>query len=262
MIEEITLTSIGQLIEFSSQNTIGKYPIMNFTYRGQKVATYKLASSLKRSSNSNLEYIENRTLNNFKKYGQNFNSELCDSVWKNMIIAQHHGLPTRLLDFSVSPLVALYFALTDVDTNDTAAVWAISHVKLHDLLPHKYKEMLRKHMGRSFTVDMLNELKLTISEYNRDMGNSSILFIEPPSIDQRIINQFSHFALIPNALDPMDDFLQQLTIPGVTYKFLIPPSKKRVFRQQLDTMNITERTLFPGLDGIASYLARRYRDNF
>lgn len=262
MIEERTLKTIGDLIEFSTQNMIGKYPIMNFTFRGHKRADYKLISSLQRCCSFEKEYIENRTLTNFRKYGESFSPQLNESIWKNMIIAQHHGLPTRLLDFSISPLVALYFALDDIHSNDTAAIWAISHVKLNQLLPQDYKDILNKRMGRSFTVEALNEMRISISDYNRDMGNSSLLFIEPPSIDQRIINQFSHFALVPDCIDPLDDFLDKIKIPNVAYKFLILPQNKIIFKRQLDTLNITERTLFPGLDGIASYLSRRYKENY
>lgn len=262
MIEEVVLKTIGDLIEFTTQNNFGKYPIMNFTFRGQKKADYKLTSGIHRYCESDKEYIENRTLANFRKYGQSFNPQLCNSVWANMIIAQHHGLPTRLLDFSISPLVALYFALGDIYSDDTVAIWAISHVKLNQLLPQEYKKTLNRCMGRSFTIEALDEMKISISDYNKHMGNSSLLFIEPPSIDQRIINQFSHFALMPDQLDPLNEFLEKITIPKVAYKFLILPQYKRMFKQQLDTLNITERTLFPGLDGIASYLARRYRNNF
>lgn len=262
MIEEIKLDSLAKLFDFIVQNPIGKHPIMNFTYRGQNKADYKLSSCLRRSFCSEYEHNEKRLLINFQKYGQSIEPHLCDSVWHNMIIAQHHGIPTRLLDFSVSPLVALHFALTDINSNDDAALWAISHVKLHNILPIRYKKLLKENMGRSFTAEMLEELKISIFEYNRDMGNSSLLFLEPPSIDARIVNQFSHFALIPDMLDPLDDYLMQLSIPHIAYKFIIPSKNKRVFRQQLDTVNITERTLFPGLDGIASYLSRRYRESF
>jgi hypothetical protein len=88
------------------------------------------------------------------------------------------------------------------------------------------------------------------------MGDKSIVFLEPPSIDARIVNQFSHFAIIPDALDPMDKFLNDL--PFVVYKFIIPPNKIEFFRDQLDASNITERVLFPGLDGLSTYLKRRY----
>lgn len=258
MIEEKYLNSIGELIEFTTLNPIGKHPIMNFTFRGQTKEEYELRTCLKRSFINDIDYNEKRLLINFKKYGQSIEPQLCNSIWKSMFIAQHHGIPTRLLDFSVSPLVALHFALTDVNSDNIAAVWAISHVKLHDLLPDKYKTLLKNSGGRSFTIEMLEQLDLSLSEYNKDMGSSSLLFIEPPSVDNRIINQFSHFALVPDMLDPMDEFLKNIKIPNVAYKFLISPKNKKVFRHQLDTMNITERTLFPGLDGIASYLTRRY----
>ena len=105
---------------------------------------------------------------------------------------------------------------------------------------------------------MLEELNITIDDYDRDMANTSILFLEPPSIDDRIVNQFSHFALLPSALDPMDKFLDNLSNEKAVYKFVIPANRITLFREQLDAMNITERVLFPGLDGLATYLKRRY----
>ena len=176
-----------------------------------------------------------------------------------MVIAQHHGIPTRCLDFSLSPLIALHFSLTENTKGDNAAVWAINHGLLHkNLLPRKYKCILDKYEAVSFTVDMLEELKISIDDYNQDMSGKSIIFLEPPSIDLRIINQFSHFAVIPDALDPLDSFLDKLSFEDAVYKFIIPNDKIDFFRRQLDYMNITERILFPGLDGISSYLKRRY----
>ena len=106
---------------------------------------------------------------------------------------------------------------------------------------------------------MLEEMHITINKYNQDMQNKSIIFLEPPSVDLRIINQFSHFAVIPDMLDPLDNFLDNLELDGAVYKFIIPYDKINYFRRQLDYINITERILFPGLDGVASYLKRRYK---
>lgn len=264
MIETVELNSIGQLIDFPFN--VGKideiHPKrMNYTFRGQKSENFSLISSLRRNSNDNINYIEKRLLNNFRKYSQLTEPKVCNSTWENMIIAQHHGIPTRCLDFSISPVVALHFALTDNIVGENAVVYAINHGLLHkNLLPPKYKNILDKYDAVSFTVEMLDELNISIYDYNQDMTDKSILFLEPPSIDSRIVNQFSHFAIIPDMLDPLDDFLLSLDIEKAVYKFIIPSDKINYFRRQLDYMNVTERILFPGLDGISSYLKRRYTD--
>lgn len=121
--------------------------------------------------------------------------------------------------------------------------------------------MLNEENATSFTIEMLKKLELTIDKYNSDMNGSSLVFLEPPAIDIRIVNQFSHLAILPNGLDPFDKFLANLDIEHVAYKFIIPEDKIQYFRKQLDRMNITERVLFSGLDGLASYLKRRYQYN-
>ena len=140
MIEIKTINSIGDLIDFAF--TEGKRDLtyrkrINYTFRGQRSTKYELKSSLKRNSGNKYEYVEIRLLNNFRKYGQIIDPKVCDSIWKNMIISQHHGIPTRLLDFSLSPLVALHFATCDAYTgdNEDAVVWAVNHGMLHKLLP-------------------------------------------------------------------------------------------------------------------------------
>ena len=260
------LTSIGELIEFPFLEGLqdNLHPNrMSYTFRGQPNDKFELKSSIRRYSGDNYIYCESRLLNNFKKYGQLVEPMLCESVWHNMIIAQHYGIPTRCLDFSISPVVALYFALTNNFEEQNAVVWAINHSALHKkLLPKKYIDILDKYNAVSFTVEMLNEMNLSIMNYNDDMKNNSIVFLEPPSIDQRIINQFSHFAVIPDELDPLDEFLDNIDIDKTVYKFIIPHEKIVKFRKQLDYMNINERILFPGLDGTANYLKRRYQEKY
>ncbi|MCI8346977.1 MAG: FRG domain-containing protein [Bacilli bacterium] len=262
MIKVIELNSIGELIDFPFVEGIKdkkNFRRMSYTFRGQKSEKYSLTSGLRRTSQKDFNYLERRLLNNFKKYGQIIEDKICRSIWENMIIAQHHGIPTRCLDFSLSPIVALHFALTENSYGENAVVWAINHGFIHrNLLPGRYKKILEYNEAVSFTVDMLEELNISINDYNQDMENKSFIFLEPPSIDNRIVNQFSHLAIIPDALDPLDDFLSGIPFEKIVYKFIIPYDKIDLFRKQLDYMNITERTLFPGLDGLASYLKRRY----
>lgn len=248
----IELKSIGQYIDSIYESDMYK----NYIYRGQKNKDYSLTSSLKRNYGTNFLYAEIRLLENFKKYGLTSEYYMNRTIWEDMILAQHHGLPTRLLDFTSSPLVALHFALTDNILKEDAAVWCIDINKIHtDLLPRNYKKILEEHKAYSFTVEMLEEMNLTLKKYNQDMKDKSLIFIEPPSSDIRIVNQNSIFAVLPNALDPLDNFVNSKT---VVYKFVIPYDKIISFREQLDSMNITEGTMFPGLDGLSNYLKRRY----
>lgn len=248
----IKLDSIGQYIDCIYESDMYK----NYVYRGQRNKDYRLESSLKRNCGAEYMYTEIRLLENFKKYGLSSGQYMDRTIWEDMILAQHHGLPTRLLDFTSSPLVALHFALTDNDLSEDAAVWGIDVNKIHtDLLPRDYKNVLVEHKAYSYTVEMLKEMNLTLKKYDQDMKDECLIFLEPPSSDIRIVNQKSILAILPDALDPLDDFVDHKT---VVYKFVIPNDKISSFREQLDFMNITERTMFPGLDGLSSYLKRRY----
>ena len=91
-------------------------------------------------------------------------------------------------------------------------------------------------------------------------GERYALFYEPPSIDGRIVNQYALFSLMS---DPLMDFDKWLEIkkrgnPSLYTKIVIPKSLKWKIRNFLDQSNITERMLFPGLDGLADWLKRHY----
>ena len=259
MVKTFTINSIGQFIDhIFNLREINYINGSGYIFRGIRSDKYELSSSLYRNCGGRYKYTEKRLLQNFKKYALSIEPRICDSVWTNMVIAQHYGIPTRLLDFSDSPLVALHFALTDNEGTD-AAVWAVNLSKIHtELLPQKYKIILKKYDAFSLTIDMLKEMEVTIDDYNRDMCDKHFLVIEPPSYNTRIINQDSLLAILPDALDPLDNFFNSVSYEDIAIKYIIPKDKIRLFRVQLDEMNITERTLFNDLDGVAKYLKRKY----
>jgi hypothetical protein len=83
-----------------------------------------------------------------------------------------------------------------------------------------------------------------------------VAFFEPPSIDDRIVNQFAMFSIMPDARSIMEDLLNTETDLG--HRLIIPASLKWEIRDKLDQANITERVMFPGLDGLSQWQKRYY----
>lgn len=177
-----------------------------------------------------------------------------------MTIGQHHGLPTRLLDWTHSTLVALHFATTegnmdDLDKKD-CAVWRIDAREINKKLPQVYRDSLDSKHTFVYYVNHLNSIVKDISKYDDDMGDKSFVVVEPPSIDQRIVNQYSFFTVMPNGIKDIEKFLDENTENTVKYE--IDKSLKWDIRDILDQLNMNERMIYPGKDGIAKWLARHY----
>lgn len=232
----------------------------NFLYRGVPNIEYKLETSLKRNCKNKQIELENNILRNFTKYAATEEPELKDSVWRQMIIGQHHGLPTRLLDWTYSPLIGLHFATSGEDLNNMdkhdGVLWQIDIGELNSLLPNKYEEQLKNNDAYLFTLDMMKGIADDIDTYDKDMQDKSMVLIEPPSIDQRIINQYSYFAVIPSEIKNIEDFLEKET--NKTVKYILNKDLRWEIRDMLDTMNIHERIVYPGLDGLSAWLKRHY----
>ena len=103
---------------------------------------------------------------------------------------------------------------------------------------------------------MLNKVVQGLEDYDDDMKNNSMILLEPPSIDQRIINQYSYFSVIPKEISNIESFLNLKT--ENTIKYVIDKSLKWRIRDMLDQLNINERIIYPGLDGLSSWIKRHY----
>ena len=91
----------------------------------------------------------------------------------------------------------------------------------------------------------------------RNLGDEDyVLFLEPPSLDDRIVNQYALFALMSRAEAALDEWLEPR--PELARRLVIPAELKWEVRDKLDQANVTERVLFPGLDGLSRWLARYY----
>lgn len=250
---------LGIISEQEYDERIGRFR-SSFLYRGLPNENYSLVTSLKRNCKGKQKELEKSILRNFTKYAAIEDPTLNESVWKQLIIGQHHGLPTRLLDWTYSPLMAMHFATSGEDMaymdQHNSVIWKIDINEFNHMLPEKYKGKLEEEKAYLFTIEMLNQLAESIDKYDKDMGNESMVLIEPPSIDQRIINQYSYFSIIPAMIEEIEDFLESKTVN--TTKYVIEKSLKWRVRDVLDQMNINERIAYPGLDGLTMWIKRHY----
>jgi type I restriction enzyme M protein len=209
-----------------------EYPNGGSLFRGQRDASWKLLPGLGRRVSSfgheanplrKLLSEERYSIEIFQKEAAAYTDISRVDQWELLALAQHHGLPTRLLDWTHNPLVALFFAVCDDEESD-AAVYAIDAGEVPDagdagVLSSDPVELLQDHQ------------------------------YVPPRFDRRIAAQESVFILCGNP-----------TVEFSTMKItraLLRGNLKRDLRMRLDRVGITRKTLFPGLDGVAS--AIRYR---
>jgi FRG domain len=242
-----------RLFEQSWNEPLGRFR-SSCAFRGSPHADYALVTSLSRLGGT--ADVERHILRAFRKYAHR-KAVPQDSIWNWLSLAQHHGLPTRLLDWSYSPYVALHFATEDVDAYAAdAVVWSVDFSVTNRWLPDRLKQLLADEGSDVFTAEMLPRAAATLQEFDALGAERFVAFLEPPSLDDRIVNQFALFSLVSNPHARLDEWLA--THPGSHRKIIVPAALKWEVRDKLDQANITERVLYPGLDGLSRWLKRYY----
>jgi hypothetical protein len=210
-------------------------PYTGWAFRGHADANWPLISTLGRYldkyiDSSRWESQEERILRIFRRKAHLFLSHVPEreDTFQWLALMQHHGGPTRLLDFTWSPYVAAYFALERAAEN--AAVWALNPNRLTNVTERLNSFLSGKLAG--------------------EIGIG-----EPFVMNQRLIAQSGTFVVTRQLGTPITDLV--VDVPEDTLvKFELPAVQVRdTGMRELFMMNVTSATLFPGLDGLARSLA-------
>ena len=225
-------------------------------FRGTGQALLDTRTSLARLGGQYWE-LEYHVLRAFRKYATREQVPF-DDDWNWIALGQHHGLPTRLLDWTYSPYVAMHFATAELSHYDSdGAIIIVNYHEAARTLPVRLKTILSDAGSHVFTTEMLRQYASTLKEFDKLNGTEAfMLFFEPPSLDERITNQFAVFSLMSNAKLSFNSWLADE--PTIGRKLILKAGLKWEIRDKLDQANMTERVLFPGLDGLSRWLGRHY----
>jgi hypothetical protein len=226
-------------------------------YRGASNADAPMLTALDRlggiNSPHSKAHVEEHILRNFIRYSRAHLPHPPANEWELLIAAQHHGLPTRLMDWSYSPLVAAHFA-TSARSQTDRVIWRLDWKKIHRAFDLPELAFLIEDLDRIFGEDgSFTPWKLFAQE-----SRSFACLIDPPSLDARIVAQSGAFTLCSEKDISFDRFLTDHHLQSALTRFVIPYAENRRFRDQLDLVGSSERHLFPDLDGVAAELKRYY----
>lgn len=253
-----SLREFGDAVE-----TILALPSEARWYRGIGNASYELCPSLFRhpsiATKKPLE-LEQQLLVRFRQRSIPYLNQRIDDDWELLFLMQHHGVPTRLLDWTENPYIALYFALTScnkdlkTDAYPDCCVWSLD--------PIAWNRAVLDHISYADGVLVASDERLNAHK----PGVKEHVFSKKPVAmygsynSPRIVAQRGTFMVFGSDVSPMeavkariltinDDVLSRLTIPG---------DKVPAFLKSLTSIGYTDSVIFPDLDGLAREIKRGF----
>lgn len=268
--------------------------ISRFVYRGQACSDWKLSSSLERlvkryhpeplGFSTKAYFYELDMLKDFKwKYPiyENINIPGDTETIEWLSLMQHYGSPTRMVDFTYSPYVALFMALDNSDF-PYSTIWCLNKNICRNPFFLEYHEKTGQNSLSTDSLDKIIYEKANNSlNGNKEYNTLKIFLVRPNRINQRLNSQQGLFAIPNDISKPFEEHVNSLlkdafpqkipfrnlveysnTFKGkhgqediALIKIMIPSKLRYDITRSLEQMNISAETMYPGIEGLAKSVA-------
>jgi hypothetical protein len=240
----------------------GAYESGQYWYRGQTNVAWGLESSLMRITRNVRDQprvaltLEEAALKEFMSKAHLFVEPSHLAKVKTTpcwwAIMQHFGAPTRLLDWTVSPYVAAYFAAHQDGVGNDGAVWCFCHSRLHDVFRSEYGDLPDFTQSEAEdTTGTVRRLHQRLAEVNAEQAVAPLAFKFFSS--PRMAEQQGRFTM--SLAIHQDHACMISAIRTHAKRLIIPYAAKPAILAELRRMNITAAALFPGIDGLGRSIA-------
>jgi hypothetical protein len=258
---EISVASWDKLIRQYKDTKPGEY---RWAFRGHSSDGWELKPTLERTferihnfnRKNDAKITEHQIFREFIRRAHHYSFQHTprkNDVIEWLALMQHYGAPTRLLDCTYSFFVGLHFAVENVALNDECALWLI-HV---DWLREKFVRLLPKAIREEFKDGKNPEV---INDVFKDDNYPGITWVNSLRLNERQVTQQGLFIIQGVISETFENNLLSITSKNELRKHIkklvikATPTFIRKIQKELACMNISEASLFPGLDGFARSL--------
>jgi hypothetical protein len=219
-------------------------------FRGHARSKWKLEPTLSRMGKLDAEM---QVTKRFQQNAYQFLSHIPEHEWEWMFLMQHYGVPTRLLDWTENPLIALYFAINEEgflpkEKRPAAALWC--------LFPRRLNEMAKIVMRAPDDIPAFG-MELELNDYLTSQIAQGITSKDPVAIIAprqfgRVVAQQGAFTIVHRAASCLEDLKDGEGKSPHIVKLLIKRANISHLRKELTLLRINKLFVFPQLENVAA----------